>query len=73
MAEQPPKTRVLTLRVGEDDHTEILRKTKEAGMTTSEFLRDVFINAKLTFNVKEPLIYSKTQLLPSDKSRPPER
>ncbi|WP_445940113.1 plasmid mobilization protein, partial [Pseudomonas savastanoi] len=56
MAEQPPKTRVLTLRVGEDDHTEILRKTKEAGMTTSEFLRDVFINAKLTFNVKEPLI-----------------
>lgn len=52
MAEQPPKTRVLTLRVGEDDHTEILRKTKDAGMTTSEFLRDVFINAKLTFSVK---------------------
>jgi len=61
MAEQPKKTRVLTLRVTEEDFAEIDKKLKATGMTTSEFLRDVFLNSKVTFNVKEsrPVDYQR--------------
>lgn len=53
MAENTKKTRVLTLRVTEDDFAEIDKKLEATGMTVSEFLRDVFLNSKVTFNVKE--------------------
>lgn len=61
MPEHQKKTRVLHFRVTEADFAEFDQKLKQTGMTASEFFRDVFLNAKVTFNVKEarPVDYHK--------------
>lgn len=53
MAAQSKKTRVLHLRVSEADFAQIDVKLKATGLTVSEFLREVFLNSKITFHVKE--------------------
>lgn len=61
MAAAQRKTRVLHFRLSEEDFTEVDQKLKAAGMSASEFLREVFLNSKVTFNVKEarPLDYQR--------------
>jgi hypothetical protein len=61
MPEHQNKTRVLHFRVTESDFAEFDQKLKQTGMTASEFFRDVFLNAKVTFNVKQarPVDYHK--------------
>jgi hypothetical protein len=53
MPESLKKTRVLHFRLTEADFAEFDEKLKQTGMTASEFFRDVFINSKITFNVKQ--------------------
>jgi CRISPR/Cas system CSM-associated protein Csm3 (group 7 of RAMP superfamily) len=53
MPESQKKTRVLHFRLTEADFAEFDEKLKQTGMTASEFFRDVFLNSKITFNVKQ--------------------
>jgi CRISPR/Cas system CSM-associated protein Csm3 (group 7 of RAMP superfamily) len=61
MPEHQKKNRVLHFRVTEADYAEFDEKLKQTGMTASEFFRDVFLNSKITFNVKQakPVDYHK--------------
>ncbi|MBU4630939.1 molybdopterin-guanine dinucleotide biosynthesis protein MobC (plasmid) [Pseudomonas sp. BF61] len=61
MAEVKKKTCVFHFRTNEEDGAEIKKKLKAAKMSVSEFLRDVFLNSKVIFNVKEakPFDYHK--------------
>jgi len=61
VAASTKKSRVLHFRCSEEDFAEVEQKLKVAGMTASEFFRDVFLNSKITFNVKaaKPVDYHR--------------
>lgn len=52
MPESQKKTHVLHFRLTENDFAEFDQKLKQTGMSKSEFFREVFLNSKVTFNVK---------------------
>ncbi|PUA41474.1 molybdopterin-guanine dinucleotide biosynthesis protein MobC [Pseudomonas protegens] len=52
MAEPKKRNRVLSFRLSDEEFAAFDEKLKASRMSKSEFFREVFINAKVSFNVK---------------------